>query len=235
MQPNPNITCKPGWCLEYVQNAFKAPVIEPTAISAWEHAQFKHYDLPPMGIAVPIWFSLAYEPAGHVALWMPDGSVYSTSSPTSTKPTHHSSLQALIDYYASANPLTYLGWSEDIETLRVVEEEMLTTANEIYYLRLGIYAEDKKVSDDDPDVGKDYFTVAQSYLDYANKNGFAYWQYKANSERVVVELNKQIADLEAKLIIAPRAEVPLSADTELAKDTNTKITWLQTLLSKIFK
>jgi hypothetical protein len=34
-----------------------------------------------------------------------------------------SSLDALINYYARSNPLTYLGWSEDIENVRVVKEE----------------------------------------------------------------------------------------------------------------
>jgi len=66
-----------------------------------------------------VWFSLAKEPAGHVALMAPDGSVYSTSD-DSTVPHHHPSLQDLIAYYWR-NPLTYLGWSEDISGVRVVQ------------------------------------------------------------------------------------------------------------------
>jgi hypothetical protein len=73
----------------------------------------------PEGCAVPVWFALEYEPAGHVALLMPDWSVYSTSD-DATVPHHHPSLDDLIAYYWR-NPLTYLGWSEDISGVRVVE------------------------------------------------------------------------------------------------------------------
>lgn len=120
--PNPNIPCQPGWCLQYVRQTFGAPIVEPTATAGWENAQFKHKDTNfPAGCYVPVWFSLSNEPAGHVALMCPDGSVYSTSD-NSNVPHHHPSLDDLIAYYWR-NPLTYLGWSEDISNVRVVEKE----------------------------------------------------------------------------------------------------------------
>jgi len=122
VSPNPNIPCQPGWCLQYVRQAFGAPVVEPTATKGWENAEYKHQDMDfPDNCAVPVWFSLENEPAGHVALHMADGSVYSTSD-DSTVPHHHPSLDDLIAYYWR-NPLTYLGWSEDISNVRVVESE----------------------------------------------------------------------------------------------------------------
>lgn len=49
-----------------------------------------------------------------------DGSVYSTSD-LGTVPHHHPSLDDLIQYYAYyGHPLTYLGWTEDIEGVAVV-------------------------------------------------------------------------------------------------------------------
>ena len=74
----------------------------------------------PQNAWVPIWFSLADEPAGHVALRQPDGSVWSASHPTQTTPVHHESLQDILSYYGER--LTYLGWTEDIEDTPVVAD-----------------------------------------------------------------------------------------------------------------
>lgn len=191
--PTPNIPCKPGWCLQYVRETYgiKTPVY-PSATANWNACKYKHLDKNFPNVAVPIWFSLKNEPAGHVALRMSDGSVYSASSATSTTPVHHSSLDALIQYYANANPLTYLGWSEDIENVRIAkEEEVKATQSQVYYLRLGIYGQNTPVAANDPDIGQDYAKLTESYLDYANKNGFNYYAYK-------VETQKQIADLKAQ-------------------------------------
>lgn len=120
--PNPNIPCVPGWCLQYVRQAFGAPVVEPTATAGWNNAKFKHRDWNfPAGMWVPVWFELATEPAGHVALLAPNGAVYSTTSPFSNLPTIHPNMAHLIAAYAPYNPLTYLGWSEDISGVRVVQ------------------------------------------------------------------------------------------------------------------
>ena len=124
--PNPNVPCQPGWCLKYVADAFGGnyPIVYPSATAAWNGAQFKHQDQSfPANIAVPVWFSISNVPEGHVALRMPDGSVYSTTSSTSTKPTRHSNMQDLLNAYAPYNPLTYLGWSEDLSGKRLVINE----------------------------------------------------------------------------------------------------------------
>lgn len=113
--PNPRIPCRPGWCLQYVREAFGLPARYPTATAAWEASTSKHRDRNfPAGVAVPVWYGLHREPAGHVVLLMPDGSVYSTSD-NSTTPHHHPDLADLEAFYAGWGwPLTYRGWTEDV-------------------------------------------------------------------------------------------------------------------------
>lgn len=130
VEPNPNISCQPGWCLQYVRQTFGAPAVEPTATAGWANAKYRHEDWNfPEGVAVPVWFKLATEPAGHVALRMADGSVYSTSD-DSTIPHHHPDMADLIRYYWR-NPLTYLGWSEDISGVRVVQDDSTISVQSI--------------------------------------------------------------------------------------------------------
>ena len=125
--PDPDIPTKPGWCLQYVRQAFGAPVVEPTATAGWFNAKRRHTGTDfPAGCWVPVWFELDTEPAGHVALLAPDGSVYSTTSPTGNRATHHRSLADLYNAYAPYNPLTWRGWTEDISGVRVVQETQLS-------------------------------------------------------------------------------------------------------------
>lgn len=122
LTPNPNIPCEPGWCLAYVNEAFVVPKRYGTATAAWQGSATKHrdYDFPDGW--VPVWFSLATEPAGHVALRAPDGSIYSTSD-DATVPHHHPDMADLIRYYSAHNPLTYLGWTEDVEGTPVISPD----------------------------------------------------------------------------------------------------------------
>jgi hypothetical protein len=154
--PNPHIPCKPGWCLAYVNEAFGVPKLYGTATGAWlgSATQHRDYDFPD-GVWVPLWFALAGEPAGHVVLRAPDGSVFSTSD-LSTTPHHHPDLDDLIRYYAHYGmALTYLGWTEDVEgtpvmsppglaamagTITPIEEDTLSAA-EVLELKLFIQAD----------------------------------------------------------------------------------------------
>ena len=118
--PNPNITCTPGLCLVYVRETFGIGPKYPSAIAGWNASAYKHTDQQfPANASVPIWFTLSDNEFGHVALHQPDGSVWSSSSPTSTTPVHHPSLSDLLSYYGGR--LSYLGWTEDVEGVRVVE------------------------------------------------------------------------------------------------------------------
>jgi hypothetical protein len=120
--PNPNIACRPGWCLEYVRKAFNLPVKYPTADAAWEGSRFKHRDQSFPALWVPLWFDVKGVPAGHVVLRAPDGRIYSTTHPTRLTPTVHPNLADLMRVYANAGlPLTYLGWTEDVCDYLVVK------------------------------------------------------------------------------------------------------------------
>jgi hypothetical protein len=119
--PNPHIPCQPGWCLQYVRQAYGLPAAYPTATAAWEASASQHRDRDfPAGVWYPIWFSLANEPAGHVALVAPDGSVFSTSD-LSNKPHQHLDISDLMNYYARYGmTLTYRGWTEDVAGYQVI-------------------------------------------------------------------------------------------------------------------
>ena len=119
--PNPDIPCTPGWCLQYVRETYSLPARYSSATEAWANSASQHTDRDfPADCWVPVWFSLATEPAGHVALLAPDGSVYSSSDANTSIPHHHPSLDNLISYYAAGNPLTYLGWTEDVAGYPVI-------------------------------------------------------------------------------------------------------------------
>lgn len=118
--PTPNIACQPGWCLQYVRQAFRLPARYGTAIEAWNASTSKHRDQAfPAGVWLPLWFTVAGVPAGHVVLRAPDGRIYSTSD-NATTPHVHPNLADLMAYYARYGlPLTYLGWTEDVAGYRV--------------------------------------------------------------------------------------------------------------------
>jgi len=120
--PDPAISCRPGWCLEYVRRTYGLPARYLTATEAWEASPSKHRDrnFPP-GVWVPVWYALAGVPAGHVVLRAPDGSCYSTTDLGRFTPRRHPNLADLERVYAGAGlPLTYRGWSEDVAGTPVI-------------------------------------------------------------------------------------------------------------------
>jgi hypothetical protein len=114
-----------GWCLKYVQDAFGTDHPYASAIDAW-NANFgggNHPgELPPAGRTVGVYFSLGNVPAGHVAIYLDDGTVASsTQAGSHTQGFLHPNLQNLISVYGQYNGgCTYLGWSEFVGTVRVV-------------------------------------------------------------------------------------------------------------------
>lgn len=114
-----------GWCLKFVQDAFGTDHPYASAIDAWNanYGGGNHAgEVPPLGITVPVYFSLGNVPAGHVAIRLDDGWVASsTQSGSHSTPYFHKSLDDLIAVYGQYNGgCTYLGWSEYVGTVRVV-------------------------------------------------------------------------------------------------------------------
>lgn len=124
LTPNPNIPCKPGWCLEYVQNAFGTGHGDPDAITQWKHTK-QHADRNFPKLWIPIFFTMKNVPEGHVAILAPDGSVWSSSHPTATTPVHHSSISALESYYGGR--LGFLGWGETLNNKPVIKGESMAS------------------------------------------------------------------------------------------------------------
>ena len=125
--PNPDIPCKPGWCLQYVRETYGLPARYGSASEAWEKSSSQHADWNfPEGVWIPVWFSIDTVPEGHVALKAPDGSVYS-SSDLGDIPHHHASIGDLEAYYAyyGGMTLTYLGWTEDVASYPVVGQDTI--------------------------------------------------------------------------------------------------------------
>lgn len=124
-----------GMCLEYVQNAFGTDHPYPTAMAAWNanYGNGNHADQPPAGITVPVYFSLGTVPAGHVAIHLDDGWVASSSLPGNhPTPYYYKSIDDLIADYGKYNGgCSYLGWSEYVGTVRVVQDIVLATTDQI--------------------------------------------------------------------------------------------------------
>mgnify|MGYP000521842670 CR=1 FL=1 len=121
-QPNPRIACTPGMCLVYAREVFGIPAKYPTALENWKSSTRKHTGQGfPAGVWVPVWFTISDNPAGHVAVRQPDGSIWSASDPNSAMPVHHDSLADIERYYGGK--LTYIGWTEDIEDVEVVRSK----------------------------------------------------------------------------------------------------------------
>lgn len=116
-KPNLSIVGQEGMCLAYVTEVFEVAPKSPTAIAGWENAQFKHPGAtPPANVSVPVWFSYS-GPDGHVAAWVPGQGIYSTSARGDKI---FSSVESLMSWMGEG--FEYLGWTEDINGVRVVEE-----------------------------------------------------------------------------------------------------------------
>ena len=120
--PDPDIACRPGWCLEYVRKAFGQPARYGSATEAWEASPAQHPGRDFPAAWIPVHYGVAGVPEGHIVLRAPDGSVYSTTDPYALTPVHHPDLGDLERRYADAGlPLTYRGWTEDIAGTPVVQ------------------------------------------------------------------------------------------------------------------
>lgn len=121
IKPNVGIACRPGWCEQYVRTAFGQPAKYATATKAWEGQEDKHTDRKQPGVAVPVYWSLTDNAAGHDAIWLPDGSVWSASHPTATRPMKFASLEAIEKYYGGK--LKWRGWGTYVSHKRVAHWE----------------------------------------------------------------------------------------------------------------
>lgn len=118
----------PGMCLRFSQSFFGAPVKYRSAWEAWQHQQYRHPTTDPLpNVPVLLWFShwgtygdpLSYENWGHVTPYVPGDGIY--SSPANPYAGWSQSKFSTIAEVERAYNCTYVGWSEDINGLRVAQ------------------------------------------------------------------------------------------------------------------
>lgn len=148
---NPNFTIKEvaGRCLQYSETVFGHPGVGDTAWDEWNNTKLKHRDRNfPSGVAFPVWFDwsgnikwsdgvIRWGRYGHVAVMAGDGTIYSSPLSGVGRATFPS-VDALTR--AFGNGMTYVGWSEDIANVKVIEGEDMskTGLNEERILSFGI-------------------------------------------------------------------------------------------------
>jgi hypothetical protein len=101
-------------CLGFVREMFGLPIKQASAIAAWQTAVYKHIAdaNPPAG--VPVFWSGGSAGAGHVAYSLGDGMVISTDLPAAGYVS-----EVPLSWIQAKWGLTYLGWTEDLEGIRV--------------------------------------------------------------------------------------------------------------------
>lgn len=140
IDPDVEISETAGMCLQYARRVFGLPAVEDSAWEAWVNTRYKHKDKEfPQGIAVPVWFDWTgnikwsdgvwrTQRYGHAAVRTADGKIW--SSPLSGK---GRAWFASVDDLSRAfgNGMKYVGWSEDISNVRIMEgrDEVITREN----------------------------------------------------------------------------------------------------------
>lgn len=146
VQPNLSASGRIAWCLEYAGPKVFGTTYIPnpnSAWQAWQETKNKHQDANlPQDVAVPMWYSYSADLDGkgvknwgHVTVNVPGQGIY--SSPWQAGTTH-----AVLPSIAEVERIygaKYVGWSEDILNINVVEGNDMTKeqAQELsLYLRL---------------------------------------------------------------------------------------------------
>lgn len=116
-----------GYCLKYARQRYGINSKYDTAWAAWEGAKYKHADRDIPDVIVPVWFKYPFPDSspGHVGVRTPDGKIYSSPYKSSQQYYIFSSISEV----ESTLNAKYVGWSEDINGVRVVKkgEDMANT------------------------------------------------------------------------------------------------------------
>lgn len=122
VSPNLNQESGAGWCLKFSQDAFRAPVMHPSATDAANATKYRHATREMPSVAVPVWFDHwgtyqgRYANWGHVVVWVP-GRGFLSSPGSGFGQLWLPSIEAVERTFNAK----YRFWSEDINTLRVAQ------------------------------------------------------------------------------------------------------------------
>lgn len=114
------------WCLAVAQKTFNVAPFAESAQIAWNWNNTKHQDRNlPDGCFVPIWWTGGYKNYGHVAVAKRTGNrIQIWTSPYTHKPYFdyfEGELNATIDTVSRIYGVAYAGWTETMNTTRIVE------------------------------------------------------------------------------------------------------------------
>ena len=114
------------WCLAVTQKVFGVAPFTESAQIAWSWNNTKHQDRNlPDGCFVPIWWTGGYKNYGHVAIAKRTGNrIQIWSSPYTRKPFFdyfEGELNVTIDTISRIYGVSYAGWTETMNTTRIVE------------------------------------------------------------------------------------------------------------------
>lgn len=114
------------WCLAVAQKTFNVAPFAASAQIAWNWNNTKHTDRNlPDGCFVPIWWTGGYKNYGHVAVAKRTGNrIQIWTSPYTHKPYFdyfEGELNTTINTVSRIYSVTYAGWTETMNTTRVVE------------------------------------------------------------------------------------------------------------------
>lgn len=114
------------WCLAVAQKTFNVAPFAESAQIAWSWNNTKHQDRNlPDGCFVPIWWTGGYKNYGHVAIAKRTGNrIQIWSSPYTRKPFFdyfEGELNTTIDTVSRIYSVAYAGWTETMNTTRIVE------------------------------------------------------------------------------------------------------------------
>ena len=114
------------WCLAVTQKVFGVAPFAESAQIAWSWNNTKHQDCNlPDGCFVPIWWTGGYKNYGHVAIAKRTGNrIQIWSSPYTRKPFFdyfEGELNVTIDTISRIYGVSYAGWTETMNTTRIVE------------------------------------------------------------------------------------------------------------------
>ena len=114
------------WCLAVTQKVFGVAPFAESAQIAWSWNNTKHQDRNlPDGCFVPIWWTGGYKNYGHVAIAKRTGNrIQIWSSPYTRKPFFdyfEGELNVTIDTISRIYCVSYAGWTETMNTTRIVE------------------------------------------------------------------------------------------------------------------
>lgn len=114
-----------GWCLRFAQTFFGAPVAHPSAWVAWQHTKFRHGPSVPLpSVPVMLWFEhwgdydgTGKKNWGHVAPYVPGDGIYTSPWFVRWGQEKYQSIADIERVFEAR----YVGWSEDINGLRIAE------------------------------------------------------------------------------------------------------------------